>query len=611
MEEITMNLNNSLVFVCMLTLLGLLCLTSVMGVVPYSSSHSLSLYTSPALTKDSVVSLPEIPSITELSFPSVTHLRPHSPLTSVQKSLPPSSDAGSLFLDYTPHDPISISSDAELAAIANDGDGTEIAPYIVEGWNISAVTSPGLSIRGTTTYFIIQNNLIWGNWMEDGIYIQNVAAGTAIISNNVLINNSAGIVISGSINSVVMNNTCIQNGDSITFRSSPFSTVINNTCQNLGEGIAIHTSDSATVINNTCQNNHNGIRSQYSHNVSIIGNLLLENEGLGLILLESAFSTIINNLFLKNNMGIYQVDSDFALISNNTCTESTETGFLLEYSTNCMIIANFLISNQRYGIELVLGSDYNQIYHNRFLSNNNGSTQAYDEGVNNDWYDVTKREGNHWDDYRGMGTYPLAGPVGAIDPYPLNEKLEPSDSDDDGLPDWWDVQMGFNPLVDDAQEDFDNDTLSNLEEYLQGTDPHNSDCDMDGLTDGDEVNIYTTNPLNPDSDMDGLPDRWEVTLGTHPLTNDTKLDPDHDGLVNFEEYNMGTDPLNPDSDEDGLSDGEEVKKYNTDPLNSDSDNDLFPDGLDYGWWGNPRNRWDNPLIRSILLMLMIGLVGLG
>jgi hypothetical protein len=45
------------------------------------------------------------------------------------------------------------------------------------------------------------------------------------------------------------------------------------------------------------------------------------------------------------------------------------------------------------------------------------------------------------------------------------------DTDNDGMPDGWEVQHSLNPLVDDSEEDADNDGLANLEEYLQRSDP--------------------------------------------------------------------------------------------------------------------------------------------
>ena len=45
------------------------------------------------------------------------------------------------------------------------------------------------------------------------------------------------------------------------------------------------------------------------------------------------------------------------------------------------------------------------------------------------------------------------------------------DLDSDGMPDEWERQYGLNALINDADEDADGDSFSNLNEYLKGTDP--------------------------------------------------------------------------------------------------------------------------------------------
>ncbi|ALO33366.1 hypothetical protein CMT41_00555 [Colwellia sp. MT41] len=50
-----------------------------------------------------------------------------------------------------------------------------------------------------------------------------------------------------------------------------------------------------------------------------------------------------------------------------------------------------------------------------------------------------------------------------------------ADSDNDGMPDGWEVTHGLMPTVDDASEDSDNDGRSNLSEFLDGTDPNVED----------------------------------------------------------------------------------------------------------------------------------------
>jgi hypothetical protein len=113
------------------------------------------------------------------------------------------------------------------------------------------------------------------------------------------------------------------------------------------------------------------------------------------------------------------------------------------------------------------------------------------------------------------------------------------DTDNDGMDDNWELEHGLKVGINDAALDADSDGLTNLQEYLAGTDPQKADTDGDGLTDGDEVNKYHTDPLNPDSDSDGLSDGDEVNkYHTNPLQQDTDGDGFFDGL----EVKLGSDP---------------------------------------------------------------------
>jgi hypothetical protein len=69
----------------------------------------------------------------------------------------------------------------------------------------------------------------------------------------------------------------------------------------------------------------------------------------------------------------------------------------------------------------------------------------------------------------------------------------------------------------DPDEDPDNDGLTNRQEAELGTNYQMRDTDGDGLSDGEEVNIYKTDPLNPDTDGDGFSDGEEVQAGYNPL----------------------------------------------------------------------------------------------
>ena len=154
----------------------------------------------------------------------------------------------------------------------------------------------------------------------------------------------------------------------------------------------------------------------------------------------------------------------------------------------------------------------------------------------------------------------LPGQAGAQDAAAL-------DTDGDGFSDELELQRGTDPTLWDT----DGDTLSDGDEVgaesdVYGTDPLAFDTDGDNWGDGFEIYNYS-DPLDPasvpasvlDWDEDGLSNGDEWDLGTDP----TKPDTDDDGISDFGEVGFepgsgtGTDPLAFDTDGDGYGDGEE------------------------------------------------------
>ena len=76
---------------------------------------------------------------------------------------------------------------------------------------------------------------------------------------------------------------------------------------------------------------------------------------------------------------------------------------------------------------------------------------------------------------------------------------ENKDTDGDGLPDCWEIRNGLDPNdPNDALQDFDNDGLTNFEEYRLRTNLNNADSDGDGYGDKKEID-QDTDPLDPES----------------------------------------------------------------------------------------------------------------
>lgn len=118
-----------------------------------------------------------------------------------------------------------------------------------------------------------------------------------------------------------------------------------------------------------------------------------------------------------------------------------------------------------------------------------------------------------------------------------------SDTDDDGMPDAFEVEFGLNPNQDDSQQDPDNDGLLNIDESHATTNPLIADSDYDQLLDSEEVTVYLTDPLKKDSDDDGILDFWEINHNLNPLDPaDVLEDLDADGYSAFVEFYLDTDP---------------------------------------------------------------------
>ena len=169
----------------------------------------------------------------------------------------------------------------------------------------------------------------------------------------------------------------------------------------------------------------------------------------------------------------------------------------------------------------------------------------------------------------------------------MNSEVEllNNDTDNDGMPDWYEDLFSLNKNFNDASLDKDGDGMPNLWEYQNNL----------------QINI---NDANLDQDGDGMPNLWEYYSKLNPTLNDARLDQDGDGMPNLWEYQMG------------------LNATVNDAFN-DKDGDLISNHNEFISGTNANNFWDFPLfypefpfiinypviiIASIIIGLIFGLL---
>ena len=163
-----------------------------------------------------------------------------------------------------------------------------------------------------------------------------------------------------------------------------------------------------------------------------------------------------------------------------------------------------------------------------------------------------------------------------------------TDTDNDGMPDIFEVNNGLNRTISthggelEADMDNDNDGLSNLDEYTLGGHPLNADTDGDCILDAVEVSWAQATALNPnvedvspsdainlaDADGDGVNESEALGCdlgGIEPVdpndnqSNETSVDDDQDGVLNTDDDCPDT-PANTPTDVSGCSSDQRNQK---------------------------------------------------
>ena len=194
----------------------------------------------------------------------------------------------------------------------------------------------------------------------------------------------------------------------------------------------------------------------------------------------------------------------------------------------------------------------------------------------------------------------------------------PTDSDNDGTPDFQDLDSDDDGIY-DRDEAGDDDPLTDpADTDTDGTPDYlDDDSDADGIPDSHEAGDADVATPPVDTDSDGIPDfldddsdadgKSDLEEGTGDDDADgienyidaddndgPNGDLDHDGVTNGDENANGMNPNDPDSDHDGISDLQEWDSFcfippcdadndgTIDALDDDSDDDGIPDSVEAG-----------------------------
>lgn len=323
---------------------------------------------------------------------------------------------------------------------------------IYTNYGISLSISSNLTIKSNEVYgfeigiLLSQNNhYVANNTVKDskwiGIHVDGCLDSTII--NNTLFNDGFFIRaenVTGYFSSTFANNTIngkpfafFYNTDDLTINEQFYGQIIFLECNRVvikdqilnyaGGAIRFIDCNDLEIYNNTFNfNDYFGVRTENCSSVRINNNTF-NNDMYGIQIYDGINSNTTNNSFYKNND--YLLADSYGLYCEN-CTSSNFTknyivnhrvGFHLHWSQNNKIVNNSFIGNIIYGLRL-FESSANVIFSNVFNSNNLGGTsQAFDDGINN-WYDELTSKGNYWSDYDGIGPYEIDGPSNAVDPFP-------------------------------------------------------------------------------------------------------------------------------------------------------------------------------------------------
>lgn len=167
---------------------------------------------------------------------------------------------------------------------------------------------------------------------------------------------------------------------------------------------------------------------------SVVENICISSsgDGGGIGLSSSSGCSLISNECSNFMQGIHINLGSSNVVFGNFIYSSHYQGINIRYSSSNILTFNTIQDSEQHGLVFVGTSSNNVVFQNVFINNSKAedfeidggqtgtiTSQGFDEGSNNIWYNETDEIGNRWSDYSGRGTYAIDGSANAVDIYPL------------------------------------------------------------------------------------------------------------------------------------------------------------------------------------------------
>jgi parallel beta-helix repeat protein len=369
----------------------------------------------------------------------------------------------------------------------------------------SAGYDDNAALRIQSNHTIIKHCVIYKTRI--GLYATHSSDIT--IDNCTIHNNGKGIQLSSSDDIAISGCTIAGNSIGIHIENSHDAHISHSYLFGNGRACFFHSSQTIKLVHcNISDNsaNHGGIFIHTCSGIDIT-NCIFSDNGIGANIEKSDLITITKSTLDQNSLYALWMDHSCSNITVSTCeiTNNLRFGIYKPSDTRCNVSYNNIYGNNLYGI--YARQSHCSSPHNYWGSPFGPSYTEFGKGDRitfsmhriHYWpWQLTAYENNgaDWDFNRDFMDKPFEVPINT--PISFNEL----DTDEDGVPDWWEIKWGYDPYCwdDHTNLDPDKDGLNNIEECY--TDPYGSNpFQKDIFLEIDWVESQTGHSNKPTQDM--------------------------------------------------------------------------------------------------------------